>query len=283
MPVRGRVAGVEAGRGHRGGSGEPLVLIHGFTSAWPIWEPILGRLEASYAVLAGALTGHVGGRPVPEGRSVSMDLLIDGVEEDMDEAGFQTAHLVGNSLGGWIALELARRGRGRSVVALSPAGGWGADTREEARARQLFIRGHAISKRLVPYADRLMARPRLRRALLSQMMVHGERLSPARAAQSMRDAFATPIYFDLMDAILRDGPPETLDGISCPVLLAWGTKDRVLPLGCYSQRLRELLPAAGWVELPGLGHVPMADDPELVTRTITEFAARAPQPAAAPA
>ena len=259
------------------------MLIHGFSDTWPTWEPILGRLEASHDVLAVALTGHVGGRAVPAGTPVSVDLLIEGVEQDMDEAGFQTAHLVGNSLGGWIALELARRGRGRSVVALSPAGGWGAHTREEARARQLFIRGHKITKPLLPYADRLMARPRLRRALLSQMMVHGERLSPARAAQSMRDASATPIYFDLMDAILRDGPPQTLEGISCPVLLAWGTKDRVLPVGRYSQRLRELLPSAEWAELPGLGHLPMADDPELVTRTITEFAARAPQPAHAPA
>jgi len=274
---------MEPGRGHRGGSGEPLVLIHGFSATWPIWDPILPRLEASHDVLAVALTGHVGGRPVPTAATVSVDLLVDGVEHDMEEAGLQTAHLVGNSLGGWIALELARRGRGRSVVALSPAGGWGAHTREEARSRQLFTRGHEISKRLAPYADRLMARPRLRRALLSQVMAHGERLSPARAAQSMRDAVATPIYFDLMDAIRRDGPPQTLEGISCPVLLAWGMKDRILPVGRYSQRLRELLPAAEWVELPGLGHVPMADDPELVTRTITEFAARATQPAHAPA
>jgi pimeloyl-ACP methyl ester carboxylesterase len=58
------------------------------------------------------------------------------------------------------------------------------------------------------------------------------------------------------------------------VRLAWGTKDRILPTPKYSRRIRQLLPDAEWVELPGLGHVPMSDDPELVARTITEFARR---------
>jgi pimeloyl-ACP methyl ester carboxylesterase len=78
-----------------------------------------------------------------------------------------------------------------------------------------------------------------------------------------------------MDGILRDGPPPTFDGVACPVLLAWGTRDRILPSPRYSKRLRELLPSAEWVELRGLGHVPMSDEPELVARTIGEFTARA--------
>lgn len=79
----------------------------------------------------------------------------------------------------------------------------------------------------------------------------------------------------LMDAILRDGPPRTFEGITCPVLLAWGTRDRIIPSPRYSRRLREMIPAAEWLELPGLGHIPMFDDPQLVARTIGEFTARA--------
>ncbi len=188
--------------------------------------------------------------------------------------------MVGNSLGGWIAFELAIRGRARSIVALSPAGGWEAGSREERRVRALFHRLHRLTTAILPRADSLMRRPRLRHALLWQVAAHGERIPPAAAAQMVRDSVGCPVYFELMDAILRDGPPRALDRVTCPVLLAWGTRDRIIPLPRYSQRLRNMLPDAEWVELPGLGHVPMADDPALVARIITEFVARVGEPVA---
>jgi pimeloyl-ACP methyl ester carboxylesterase len=266
---------------HRGGSGEPLVLIHGFSGTRTMWEPVLAELERGHDVLAVSLAGHVGGPQLPADTQASVSALIDAVERDMDVAGFDTAHLVGNSLGGWIALELARRGRARSVVALSPAGGWEAGTRAETRLRKLFARNHRLSKALLGHVDSLMRRPRVRRALLRQLVAHGERIPATAAAQLVRDAVACPIYFELMEGILRDGPPRTFEGIAAPVLLAWGSRDRILPSPRYSRRMRDLLPAAEWVELRGLGHVPMSDDPELVARTIDEFAARSHERAAA--
>ena len=192
----------------------------------------------------------------------------------MDAAGFQTAHLVGNSLGGWIALELAARGRARSVVAIAPAGGWEQGTREEKRLRTLFTRNHQLTSRLLPRVERMMRRPRLRRMLLAQVAARGERIPAAAAAQLIRDSVECSVYFDLMDAIMRDGPPRSFEGVTAPVLLVWGTRDRILPHKRYSQRLRGMLPDAEWVELRGLGHMPMSDDPELVARTITQFVAR---------
>ena len=94
------------------------------------------------------------------------------------------------------------------------------------------------------------------------------------AAQMMRDSVLCPVYFDLLEAILRDGPPRTFAGVTCPVLLAWGTRDRMIPSPRYSRRLRNLLPNAEWVDLPGVGHIPMVDDPGLVVRTIIEFTRR---------
>jgi pimeloyl-ACP methyl ester carboxylesterase len=193
----------------------------------------------------------------------------------MDEAGFETAHVAGNSLGGWLALELGHRGRARSVVALAPAGGWEPATRAEARLRRLFTRNHRMGSRMAPRIEGLVARPRMRRLLLGQAMARGDRLSPELAAAFMRDSVDCPIYFDLMEAILRDGPPSTFADIGCPTLIAWGTRDRVIPFKRYSQRLRELVPAADWLELPKLGHMPMCDAPELVGQTIVGFAARA--------
>jgi pimeloyl-ACP methyl ester carboxylesterase len=209
-----------------------------------------------------------------------LNALVDAVERDLDAAGFETAHLAGNSLGGWIAFELAIRGRARSVVALSPAGGWEPGSREERRVRALFHRLHKLTTAVSPRVDSLMRRPRLRHALLWQVVAHGERMRPAAAAQMVRDSAGCPVYFELMDAILRDGPPRALDGVTCPVLLAWGTRDRIIPSPDYSQRLRNMLLNAEWLELPGLGHVPMSDDPELVARTISEFVARVGEPTA---
>jgi pimeloyl-ACP methyl ester carboxylesterase len=109
---------------------EPLVLIHGFSATRGVWQPLLESLERDHQVLAVNLAGHVGGPEIPDGTDVSVGALVDAVERDMDAAGFETAHLVGNSLGGWISLELAKRGRARSVVAIAPAGGWEQNTRE---------------------------------------------------------------------------------------------------------------------------------------------------------
>ncbi len=267
---------------HRGGTGEPLVLIHGFSGTWRVWEPVLPALAAAHDVLAVTLAGHVGGSELPPSERTSVDALVDAVEADMDRAGLQSAHLAGNSLGGWIALELARRGRGRSVVALSPAGGWEQGSRAEARLRRLFTRSHRLGSLMLPHLETALARPRLRRLLLGQAMARADLLEPALAAEFVRDSVACPIYFDLMDAILREGPPMTLAGISCPVLLAWGTRDRILPARTYSRRMRELVPAAAWRDLPRLGHIPMADDRELVARTIIDFAASAPERAFEP-
>jgi pimeloyl-ACP methyl ester carboxylesterase len=267
---------------HRSGAGEPIVLIHGFSGTRLMWEPVVAELERSFELMAVSLAGHVGG-PELAGPSASVPVLIDAVEADLDQAGWSTAHVVGNSLGGWIALELARRGRARSVVALSPAGGWEPGSRDERRLRPLFARLHWLSRKLSPHLDSLVRRPGLRHQLLWQLMAHGERLSPAATAQLVRDSVQTPVYWELMDAILRDGTPRDFDGLDCPVLLAWGTRDRIIPSPRYSRRLRELIPQAEFVELPGLGHVPMADDPALVARTITQFVQRVGEAAAAPA
>ena len=105
---------------HRGGSGSPLVCLHGFADTWRTWELVLPALERRHDVLALTLAGHAGG-PALNGR-VHHAALADAVQAAMDDARFATAHLIGNSLGGWLALQLAARGRAQSVVALAHAG-----------------------------------------------------------------------------------------------------------------------------------------------------------------
>src|SRR3954451_8732090 len=93
---------------HRGGAGPPLVLLHGFTDTWRVWELVLADLERRHAVLAPTLPGHAGGPPMPE--NADPEVMVDALEALLDDAGIDDAHIAGNSLGGFLALKLAERG-----------------------------------------------------------------------------------------------------------------------------------------------------------------------------
>src|SRR3954471_16168047 len=107
---------------HRAGSGDPLLLLHGLGLTWRCWRPVLHDLERAHDVVAMDLPGFGAAPPLPRGRRPTVAALSDAIEAALDDAGIESVHVAGNSLGGWIAIELARRGRASSVVALSPAG-----------------------------------------------------------------------------------------------------------------------------------------------------------------
>ncbi|GAC1324090.1 MAG: alpha/beta hydrolase [Thermoleophilaceae bacterium] len=250
---------------YRGGAGEPLVCIHGFTDTWRAWRPLLPGLERHHEVLCVSLAGHDGGAVMPEYLGVSA--LVDEVERDMDEAGLDRAHLLGNSLGGWIALELAARGRARSVVALSPAGGWERGGRAERRIGRLFRRNHRLLRLFGDHARTIAARPRLRSIALRDVVSRPWQVPPDAAFDMIVGAARCAVHLDGLDELRRGAFPDQLAAIDCPVRIVWGVEDRILPLRSASTRLRELVPRAEWVELEGLGHCPMWDDPQLVVST----------------
>src|SRR5438270_5434224 len=126
---------------YRAGEGEPVVLLHGFTGHWRHWKPVLPDLVQRYEVIAPTLSGHNGGPAYP--RDMRLQKLKDAgdsLERHLDEIGVGTAHLVGNSMGGALAIELAKRGRARSVTAFSPGGGWEPGGREPERIARYFAR-----------------------------------------------------------------------------------------------------------------------------------------------
>ncbi len=254
----------------RSGSGEPMVLIHGAAGAWRAWSGVAPRLAERFDVLAVALPGHHDAAELPAGGALTVAAMTDAVERDMDAAGFAPAHLVGNSLGGWIALELAKRGRARTVVALSPSGGWTAGSREEKRIVRLIRMGHALNRWAAPRARAMMQRTVWRRFMYSQAMAHPERLDPTVAADAIR-AFAGARIPELIENVEGQGGIRDLQQVSCPVLVAWPEQDRVLPRKAYGTPFEDGLPQAEHTVMRGVGHVAMWDDPALVADLVRDF------------
>lgn len=145
--------------GVRAGQGEPVVLLHGFTATWRCWLPALPELAARYDVLAPTLTGHDGGPPRRADQGHSLAEAAGHVERQLDEQGVGTAHLVGNSMGGALVLELAKRGRARSVVALSPGGGWFRGDPEGERIERFFRRQLKVTRVTARWLPSLMRAP----------------------------------------------------------------------------------------------------------------------------
>lgn len=256
---------------YRAGSGEPVVLLHGFTAAWRIWQPILADLVARYEVIAPTLPGHHGGPSYPADEPITFERSAQTAEEMLDELGIGTAHFVGNSMGGGIALELAKRGRARSVVALAPAGGWSRGDGEGPRIGRFFAKQIKMLKRTHAWSETIMRRPATRRLAFREIMRHGELVSPANAAGISQAALHCSISQRAIEALLADEAELTirdLKQISCPVLLATPQFDRVLPGDRHAPRYRREIPGVEAITLPGCGHVPVWDDTELVTSLI---------------
>ena len=211
---------------HRGGAGPPLVLLHGFIDTWRTWELVLPALERRHDVLAPTLAGHAGGPPI-EGE-ITGDLLADGVERAMDEAGFGIAHIAGNSLGGFVALQLGARGRARSVVALAPAGGWAEGDESFRETLAHFLTMDELLADAAPHADAIVSTPEGRRRATMHMVSSSEHLPVELLAHMMRGAAACQAVRPLVDAALRTGWPLDAERIECPVRVVWGTADRIL-------------------------------------------------------
>ena len=258
---------------YRAGEGEPVVLLHGFTGHWRHWKPVLADLVARYEVIAPTLSGHNGGPAYPSGAGLEKVADAgDSLELHLDELGVGTAHFVGNSMGGALALELAKRGRARSVVAFSPGGGWELGGPEPERIARFFARQMRMirgSRRQVP---RIMRRPGTRRLAMRDIMRHGELISPADAVELSLDPLACTVVDDVL-ASLRAGRAhlEDLDQVAAPTLIAWAQLDRILPLATCSERFKREIPNVEFRVLPRVGHVPMWDDTRMVVEAITEW------------
>lgn len=248
----------------RAGSGPSLVLLHGLGHRRQAWDAVLDLLTPHRDVIAVDLPGHGESPPLDLSHRSVTDALAAELIELTGELGLDRPHLAGNSLGGRIALEAAARGQAASVTALSPAGFW-RNEREFGYAKRIFWTMQILGGRIAPVAPRLATSTAGRAIMYATIVSRPSRMSPEQAEGDMAAFMAAA---PAVNAILEAGPPfaESIPG-TIPVTIAWGSKDRLLPRR-QALAARDRLPDATFVRLPGCGHVPMTDDPELVARVL---------------
>lgn len=259
----------------RAGSGPTVVLVHGIGHRKEAWDPIFDRLAEHHDVIAIDLAGFGESEPYPSGVPYDMDNACAHLARSFAGWGVDRPHVVGNSLGGAIALELAARDLVASATALSPAGFFGRVDRFQALIPLLLM---WLSAHAPDAALRAIARTALGRKLVGLLLyAHPERATAEATfgdARAMRDGRA-------FLPTLRSGLHYEFTGQpDVPVTVAWGTADRLLPYR-QASTARRRLPRALHVALPGAGHVPMLDEPERIVQVVEETVARGRQDDAA--
>lgn len=264
---------LEPVRSLRVGRGEPLVLIHPFTTNARVWRGVADELSDRFDVLMVTLPGHYGADKASFW-DITIPKMADFVEAAMDEAGWKTAHVAGNSLGGWLSLELGARGRARTVTALAPAGGWGGrlDLRRTLPLGIKFISiaPLAVLGRVIEpvignwdFAHKVML-----------TLVSGDHRNVERrdSRAMMRASTRCHGYVAVLANGFRHGGMHNMEDVAVPVRLVLCEKDYIIPPEQYGRLYEERLPNSHTVMMEGIGHVPMLEAPELVADLIAEHA-----------
>jgi pimeloyl-ACP methyl ester carboxylesterase len=253
----------------RAGSGEPVVLLHGTNADRRVWDPLLPRLTPHRSVVAVDLPAH-GASPAT---SFTPPAFARDLAALLDDLGLDRPAVVGHSVGGWTALELAKLGRAGAVLALVPAGLW---RRHSPRRTDAWLR---INWRIGQLAGRTIEttlRSRvLRAAGLRNISARPGRVPYAVALQTARAAQASrhfPRHF-AETRVLRFEGGERIPA-TVPVHVVWGEDDRVAIAG--KSRHTGELPGHAVVETwPDCGHMTMWDRPEDTVRAILATTAQA--------
>jgi pimeloyl-ACP methyl ester carboxylesterase len=238
----------------------PLLLLHGLGGSRVVWEPVVGLLEAEREVIVLDLPGFGQAPPLADGIEPTAANLAAAVKDRLDELGIERPHVAGNSLGAWVALEMGREGWAASVTAISPAGLWRAPLGPRSRDP------HRLARRLRPLVSLTLRLRRPREAMLRTFAARPERIPVDQGRELVLGWIDAGGYAGANRAMRThlfdpSGYPEDV-----PVTIAWAELDRLVGPPKPGRR-----PAgARFLTLPGVGHTPTWDDPELVARTLLE-------------
>lgn len=262
-PRTGEAAGVAY---ERVGSGPPLVLIHGLGATREIWRPVIAPLAAERDVVAIDMPGF--GRSPELNEAPTPWALARAIARACEEIGLERPHVAGNSLGGWVALEMGKEQDAASLCLISPAGLW----RKPLGNRDFD--SQAWGRRLRPLLLGLTRVAPAREAMLRTSIGRPERV-PADAGREMIAAWIDAPGYGPANAEMRRHIATDLDRIDVPTTILWGELDRLVGPPAPERRP----PDSRFVRLPDLGHTPTWDDPGLIAELMLEASTGAIAPA----
>jgi pimeloyl-ACP methyl ester carboxylesterase len=258
-----------------GGEGQPIVFVHGLSGSWPNWLEQLPVLARKHRVLALDLPGF-GHSPMPAGE-ISIPAYARLLDALLQRRGIDAAAVVGNSMGGFIAAELAISypQRVERLVLVSAAGisthGTPGRIRATAALRRLETVLAGTAAWVTARSDAVTRRPRLREALLKLVVRYPSRLPAALAAEQVRGG-GTPGFFDALQAVLDYDVRERLPEIACPTLIVWGERDLLISVR-DADVFAERIPNSRKVIFEDTGHLAMLERPQAFNPLLKDFLA----------
>lgn len=258
-----------------GGSGDTLLLIHGFGADCDAWAPMAASLTSQYHVVAPDLPGFGDSSRVPSA-SYTLDDQLGRLEAFITHLGLTRFHLAGNSMGGYLAAHYAARhpGQVRTLWLLAPAG---VATAEESELQQMIAGGD----------NPLLVRTPADFQRIIRMVVATPRYLPGAVTRTLaaRAIMDCDFHGRLFEQLSATAIPleEALKGVTVPTLIQWGDKDRLLHVS-GAAILHALLPGSTLQVMPNIGHVPMQEAPRdaaqafMVFQVGTESRATTPAP-----
>jgi pimeloyl-ACP methyl ester carboxylesterase len=255
------------------GAGPPLVFVHGLSGSWPNWLEQLPVFAAERRVLTLDLPGF--GHSPMAAEKISISGYARLLDRLFEKLGIDAAAIVGNSMGGFIAAELAIAfpQRVERLVLVSAAG---ISTFGDPRSLRALPTLRRLDRILTWYlawmaskSELVTARPRLRDATMSVVVRHPSRLSAALAAEQLRGA-GKPGFTQALEANLTYDFRDRLPEIACPTLIVWGERDRVIPAR-DADVFAELIPNSRKVVMEDTGHLPMLERPTEFNALLKEF------------
>ena len=254
-------------------AGQPLVFVHGLSGSWPNWLEQLPVFARDHRVVTLDLPGF-GHSPMPRER-ITIAGYARLLERLLDKLDLAAAAVVGNSMGGFIASELAISSpqRVERLVLVSAAGISTHAPRGSASAVPVLRRLERIMMASGAWAasrsDTVARRARLRDVALNVIVHDPTRLSAALAAEQVRGA-GKPGFIQGLEAVLDYDISARLPEIACPTLIVWGDRDRLINVR-DADAFAQLIPNSRKVILPDTGHVSMLERPAEFNALLAQF------------
>jgi pimeloyl-ACP methyl ester carboxylesterase len=263
------------------GTGPALVFLHGLGASWQSWLENIPEFARDHRVVAMDLPGF-GYSETPAG-DISIEYYASWSFRVLDELGIDASALVGNSMGGFVAAEMAirRPERVQRLAVVSAAVFWQSYRRAQPLVQLARLSDAMVARALIRVTDDVATRPRLRSwALATAGFRYPHLIDKDLAHEMVRSARRTDGFLPALEALADFPLEEELPKISCPALIVWGAHDTLVPVK-DAKRMEELIPDSRRVVFERTGHVAMLERPERFNRLLREFLAEQREGAAA--